>query len=58
MGAISALATTPVLLEFLTDEQQTVRETCEIALAKIEWDHSEEGAQYRLKEAEAESGEP
>jgi len=31
------------LKEFLNDERRGVRETCEIALAKVEWDNSEEG---------------
>jgi deoxyhypusine monooxygenase len=43
MGAISSSASLPVLKEFLTDSNRSVRETCEIALAKIEWDSSTEG---------------
>ncbi|KLO08555.1 deoxyhypusine hydroxylase [Schizopora paradoxa] len=43
MGAISSASSMQVLREFLGDRERTVRETCEIALAKIEWDHSEEG---------------
>ena len=46
MGAISSAASIPVLSEHLTDHNRTVRETCEIALAKIEWDNSEEGKKY------------
>lgn len=46
MGAISADASIPVLREYLDDPNRAVRETCEIALAKIEWDHSEEGKRH------------
>ena len=43
MGAISSVQSIPKLKEFLIDQRQEVRETCEIALAKVEWDNSEEG---------------
>jgi deoxyhypusine monooxygenase len=43
MGAISSKDSIPILREYLNDSNRSVRETCEIALAKIEWDHSEEG---------------
>ena len=43
MGAISSVQSIPTLKEFLNDQRQEVRETCEIALAKVEWDNSEEG---------------
>lgn len=43
MGAISAEASIPVLKRYLNDPNRSVRETCEIALAKIEWDNSAEG---------------
>jgi len=46
MGAISSAASIPILREYLTDHNRTVRETCEIALAKIEWDNSEEGKKH------------
>ncbi len=46
MGAISSSSSTHVLREFLDDKEQPVRETCEIALAKIEWDHSEEARKH------------
>ena len=54
MGAISAFASLPVLREFLKDENRAVRETCEIAIARIEWDASEEGrkAQQAQKDPE------
>ena len=48
MGAISEASSVPILKEFLTDSERTVRETCEIAIAKIEWDNSEEGQKYIL----------
>ncbi|KAF5372282.1 hypothetical protein D9757_009630 [Collybiopsis confluens] len=44
MGAISASKSISVLREFLADPDRSVRETCEIAIAKIEWDKTEEGA--------------
>ncbi|OCH90913.1 ARM repeat-containing protein [Obba rivulosa] len=47
MGAISSLAAVPVLQQYLSDSNRSVRETCEIALAKIEWDNSEEGRRHR-----------
>jgi deoxyhypusine monooxygenase len=45
MGAISASSSIPILQNYLTDPDRTVRETCEIAIAKIQWDNSEEGRQ-------------
>ncbi|THH06881.1 hypothetical protein EW145_g3773 [Phellinidium pouzarii] len=55
MGAISAIASIPVLREFLGDPERTVRETCEIALAKIQWDRSEEGLRHHAQEEASES---
>jgi len=50
MGAISDPSSLAVLREYLLDPQRVVRETCEIAVAKIEWDNSEEGkAEKNLK---------
>ncbi|KAJ7695680.1 armadillo-type protein [Mycena rosella] len=46
MGAISASASLPILKQYLADPNRSVRETCEIAIAKIEWDNSEEGKQH------------
>ncbi len=46
MGAISSDASLPVLKRYLNDSNRSVRETCEIAIAKIEWDHSEEGQRH------------
>ncbi|KAF9483388.1 ARM repeat-containing protein [Pholiota conissans] len=46
MGAISNPSSVPILNEFLADPQRSVRETCEIAVAKIEWDNSEEGKKH------------
>lgn len=40
IGAISDLASVPFLKEYaVKDESIAVRETCEIALAKVEYDH-------------------
>ncbi|KAN0139814.1 Armadillo-type fold [Lactarius tabidus] len=47
MGAISSASSIPVLKKYLNDPSRTVRETCEIALAKIEWDNSEEGQRHQ-----------
>jgi deoxyhypusine monooxygenase len=44
MGAISASDSIPILKEYLSDSDRSVRETCEIAIARIEWDKTEEGA--------------
>ena len=46
MGAISAPSSIPILRKYLNDSNRSVRETCEIALAKIEWDNSEEGKKH------------
>jgi len=43
MGAISSESSVSVLKQYLNDPNRSVRETCEIALAKIEWDNSSEG---------------
>jgi len=44
MGAISAASAVPVLKKYLDDPERAVRETCEIALAKIEWDLANKNA--------------
>lgn len=41
--AISSAQSIPTSKEFLNDERREVRGTCEIVLAKVEWDNSEEG---------------
>ena len=51
MGAISAPSSIPVLEKYLNDSNRSVRETCEIALAKIEWDNSEEGQKHERNAA-------
>jgi deoxyhypusine monooxygenase len=45
MGAISSQDSIPVLKQYLNHSNPSIRETCEIAVAKIEWDHSDEGRQ-------------
>ncbi|KAF8349366.1 Deoxyhypusine hydroxylase [Amanita rubescens] len=47
MGAISANSSVPILREYLSDPERSVRETCEIAIARIEWENSEEGRKYQ-----------
>ncbi|KAJ3987902.1 Deoxyhypusine hydroxylase [Lentinula detonsa] len=44
MGAISITESIPTLKEYLSDPDRSVRETCEIAIARIEWDKTAEGA--------------
>ncbi|KAM6494243.1 Armadillo-type fold [Amanita muscaria] len=57
MGAISSQDSIPVLQEFLSDPERAVRETCEIAVARIEWKNSEEGRKC-LDETSSESHTP
>lgn len=40
MGAISSVQALPILRQFLHDANVSVRETCELALRKIEFDHA------------------
>ena len=49
MGAISSESSIPILKRYLNDSNRSVRETCEIALAKIEWDNSLEGRDHHSK---------
>ena len=49
MGAISSVQSIPTSKEFLNDERREVRETCEIARAKVEWDNSAGGKAERTK---------
>ncbi|KAI0712538.1 ARM repeat-containing protein [Earliella scabrosa] len=53
LGAISVESSKDVLKRYLNDPERCVRETCEIALAKIEWDHSEEGQKHWQSTAKA-----
>ena len=46
MGAISAPSSISILKKYSNDSNRSVRETCEIALAKIEWDNSDEGKKH------------
>lgn len=43
LGALSSEGSLPLLRQYLDDPAREVRETCEIAVGKIEFDHSEEG---------------
>ncbi|TFY67266.1 hypothetical protein EVG20_g4002 [Dentipellis fragilis] len=52
MGAISATSSLSILKKYSTDANRAVRETCEIALAKIEWDNSEEGRRHHSQQEE------
>ncbi|KAI0789668.1 ARM repeat-containing protein [Abortiporus biennis] len=55
MGAISSETSIPILKKYIDDPERSVSETCEIALAKIEWDHTEEGKKHRAKREAAET---
>ncbi|KAG9018094.1 deoxyhypusine hydroxylase [Tulasnella sp. 427] len=58
LGAISQARSLPILREYLNDPERAVRETCEIAIAKIEWDSTPEGQAERVKrEAEKKEAE-
>ncbi|KAI0647774.1 ARM repeat-containing protein [Trametes meyenii] len=46
LGAISSPSSLNILRKYLDDPERAVRETCEIALAKIEWDNSDEGKKH------------
>lgn len=43
LGALSSVQSLGLLRKYLGDESREVRETCEVAIGKIEWDQSEEG---------------
>lgn len=43
MGAIGSSTSLKILKLYLNHSIDAIRETCEIAIAKIEWDNSEEG---------------
>lgn len=49
LGAISAEDALPTLRKYLNDPAVEVRETCEIAVAKIEYDHTPEGKARQQK---------
>jgi deoxyhypusine monooxygenase len=46
MGAISDVSSLPILRHHLCDPERVVRETCEVAIAKIGWDNSAEGKKH------------
>ncbi|KIO21368.1 hypothetical protein M407DRAFT_245504 [Tulasnella calospora MUT 4182] len=56
LGAISQADSLPTLRKYLDDPERAVRETCEIAIAKIEWDTTPEGQAERVRR-EAEKAE-
>lgn len=49
MGAISDPASLPVLRKYLNHDNVSIRETAEIAVAKIEFDNSPEGKKQAPK---------
>lgn len=50
LGALSSLSSIPLLTHYLDDAARSVRETCRIAIDKIEWDHNTEEGRARVKE--------
>ncbi len=52
LGAIGDAGSLGVLREYRdrVDEVVVVRETCEIAVARIEWENSEEGKAEKLRQ--------
>lgn len=49
LGAIGAEESLPILRKYMQDENREVRETCEVAVGKIEFDLSEEGKKTNAK---------
>lgn len=49
MAAISDPSVLPILEQYAQDKEVAVRETCEIAIAKIKWDHGPGAGQPRIK---------
>ncbi len=49
LGALSSESSLSLLRRYLGDESREVRETCEVAIGKIEWDHSDEGRRRAKK---------
>lgn len=49
LGALSSESSLPLLRKYLKDDSREVRETCEVAIGKIEWDHSDEGKKKQSK---------
>ncbi|KAF8520051.1 armadillo-type protein [Gautieria morchelliformis] len=52
LGALSSTTSEPVLRRYLNDEERCVRETCEIALARIEWAGSQNADVHKRPETE------
>ncbi|EJU03336.1 deoxyhypusine hydroxylase [Dacryopinax primogenitus] len=50
LGAIAHPTSMPVLQQYISDPDRAVRETCEIALAKVVFDNSPEGKEFRSRE--------
>jgi deoxyhypusine monooxygenase len=51
LGAISSPSSLPILRAYEADADVSVRETCGLAIKKIEWDNSEEGAREKARKA-------
>ena len=49
LGALSSESSLPLLRKYTADPAREVRETCEIAVGKIEFDHSAEGKARQQK---------
>jgi len=60
LGALGHEGSLPLLRQCLADptEPVVVKETCEIAISRIEWEHSQERAQENLKTSDFSSVDP
>ncbi|PWZ02705.1 ARM repeat-containing protein [Testicularia cyperi] len=57
MGAISDPSVLPVLEQYKSDSDVSVRETCELAISKIQFDNSDEGRAFKAQKAAAKAKE-
>ncbi|PWN48528.1 Deoxyhypusine hydroxylase [Violaceomyces palustris] len=55
MGAISCPSSLPILNEYLNDVDVSVRETCQLAIQKIEFDNTQKGKEIRQRNKLAKS---
>ncbi|KAK0564237.1 deoxyhypusine hydroxylase [Tilletia horrida] len=58
LGAISSPESLPVLQEYINDADVSVRETCELAIEKIKYDHGDEAKAARAQREAAQAARP
>lgn len=58
LGALGHTASLDLLRKHLTDAEEVVRETCEIAIARIEWEASEAAKAEELQKSAFASVDP